>query len=474
MHRLFWRIFAAFWLANAAFVVSVAWVAMLNYESERIPGLGITRMQAAMDEQLRRIAEEIESATFKDNERGRLIDSLRVAATLGPINYYALDSAGHRVDGNPVPVDVQAVLEGTATSRAFDHVRIREATSPTGVQWALVAHADDSLFRRVLYRRSSPFWAQWWIALAIIAVMSALLAWYVAEPLNRIRDSTRRFAEGDLDARVGRLAVGRSAEMTALGSEFDRMAERIKTLVDSNRRLVRDVSHELRSPLARVRVALELARDGDRELAQRSIDRIERECDRLEAMLSQALELSRLETSPATRTEPIALDELLEDVIANADYEGAPRGRRVRFDRRASIRIVGSHEALSSAFENIIRNALKYTADDSDIEVSLEALRDRLRVRVRDHGPGVAEDELPRIVEPFYRTDSARARSSGGTGLGLAIANSAVMRHGGQLIARNADGGGLEITIELPLPAQPEGRPSRQHQASSDKLAPAR
>jgi two-component system sensor histidine kinase CpxA len=250
--------------------------------------------------------------------------------------------------------------------------------------------------------------------------------------------------------------------MTALAAEFDEMAARIKALIESHRRLVRDVSHELRSPLARMRVALELARDGDNAQVHASLDRIESESARLESMLSQALELSRLETQQRGAQDTVALDQLLEDVITNADYEGAPRGRKVVLADCERQVLTGSRDALYSAFENVIRNALAYTQDGTTVTVRL--LRDprdarRVLITVRDHGPGVPQSELTRIFEPFYRTDSARTRSSGGTGLGLAIARRAVEWHGGTICARNAEGGGLEVVIALPLQSSPASAP---------------
>ena len=250
------------------------------------------------------------------------------------------------------------------------------------------------------------------------------------------------------------MRFGRSAEIAALAAEFDGMAERIKALVESHRRLVRDVSHELRSPLARLRVALELGRGGEAPVTDAAFDRIELEADRLEGMLAQSLELSRLETSNDAAHDEIELDALLEDVITNAAYEGAPRGRKVVLAERERLRLTGASDALHSAFENVIRNALAYTADGSTVAVRLArdpAQANTALVSVRDHGPGVPAAELERIFEPFYRTDSARTRSSGGTGLGLAIANRAIQRHRGSIVARNAEGGGLEVEIRLPL-----------------------
>ena len=465
MRRLFWRIFAAIWLANVAIIACVAWVTWANFESEQIPGLGVTRLQAAMDEQLQRIARagwrrngrnsadlnvEGRNPTTQENNNEALERNLRVSSSYGPVTFYAIDATGNDVIGRAVPPEVLAASRADPGSLPPENMRKRITTLRSGDRLTLVAHANGSTVERILYQRSSSFWSQSGIAVVISALVSALLAWTIVIPLNQIRRSTRRFAEGNLDARVGVLSFGRSYEMTALAREFDHMAERIKSLIENNRRLVRDVSHELRSPLARLRVALELAREDDDDLTRRSLDRIERESDRLDSMLSQAIELSRLETDAAARSEPVELDVLLEDVIGNADYEGAPRDRRVELVERAELTVNGARDALGSALENIVRNALAYTADGTAVEVTLSRDGDDALIVVRDHGPGVAEPDLHRIFEPFYRTDSARARGSGGTGLGLTIAQRAISRDGGSLVARNAEGGGLQVEVRLP------------------------
>lgn len=465
MRRLFWRIFAAIWLANVAIIACVAWVTWANFESEQIPGLGVTRLQASMDDQLQRIARagwrrsgrngadrssNGRNAGTPEHNDDALARSLRVASSYGPVTFYAIDATGSDVIGRVVPPEVLTASRAEPGATPSERIRKRVTTLRSGDQLTLIAHANGSTLGRILYRRSSSFWSQSGIAVVISALVSALLAWTMVIPLNQIRRSTRRFAEGNLDARVGVLSFGRSFEMTALASEFDHMAERIKGLIENNRRLVRDVSHELRSPLARLRVALELAREDDDDLTRRSLDRIERESDRLDSMLSQAIELSRLETDAAARSEPVDLDALLEDVIGNADYEGAPHDRRVELIERAELTVNGARDALGSALENIVRNALAYTADGTTVEVRLSQDGEDALIVVRDHGPGVAELELQRIFEPFYRTDSARARSSGGTGLGLTIAQRAISRDGGSLVARNAEGGGLQVEVRLP------------------------
>ncbi|MEP6512115.1 MAG: ATP-binding protein [Dokdonella sp.] len=462
MQRLFWRIFAAFWLATVVVLIAFAWIATSNFETEKIPGLGITRLQAAMDDLIGRTAHELR----RDGEQ-ETRNWLRTSSGFGPIGVYVFTPDGAEMLGRTTSQNVRgtaaAILAEAAPpantippTRGSERLRGRAIRTRDGHAYAAVAALEGNFFSRLLSRRPGWFWSNIGVAMIVSALFALLLAWYVAAPLTRIRASTRRFAEGDLDARVGRLRFGRSTEITALGAEFDAMAERIKALIESHRRLVRDVSHELRSPLARQRVALELARGGDAAQINASLDRIECESDRLEAMLAQALELSRLETVAVTARDSVALDALLEDVITNADYEGAPRGRKVVLAGCERLGLIGSHSTLYSAFENVIRNALAYTADGSTVTVRMHrdpAQPDVAVVSVRDHGAGVPVADLAHIFEPFYRTDKARTRSSGGTGLGLAIARRAIQRHGGAIVASNVDGGGFQITIRLPLRA---------------------
>jgi two-component system sensor histidine kinase CpxA len=456
--RLFWRIFAAFWTATVGVLLAFAWISTRNYENQQIPGLAITRLQAAMDDLLSRTSRELRHEG-EDATR----EWLRTSAGFGPVSVYVFLPDGSELLGRRAGTRIDAAASeakatpatgpGAAPTIGTDRVRARQVRTRDGHRYAAVATLEGNFFSRLVFRRSRTFWTNILVAMGVSAAFAALLAAYVVSPLSRIRASTRRFAEGDLDARVGPLRFGRSAEATALAAEFDAMAERIKTLVESHRRLVRDVSHELRSPLARQRVALELARGsapGGPEV-NAALDRMEREIDRLEAMLSQALELSRLETAAGTTHDQVALDALLEDVITNADYEGAPRGRKVVLAGCERLSLAGSHAELYSAFENIIRNALAYTADGTTVAVRLAREGDCALVRVRDHGPGVPEEDLLRIFEPFYRTDRARARRSGGTGLGLAIARRAIVRHGGRIEARNVEDGGLEVVVALPL-----------------------
>ncbi|MGH8040672.1 MAG: sensor histidine kinase [Rudaea sp.] len=444
MRRLFWRIFAALWLVSVSVIVVLAWTTTSHFENSKIPGLGITRLQAAMDDQLVRTAIEL-------HHHG--VDGLRQwlasSAGYGPGALYVVDVQGHDLLGRTLPEQAQAALAAAPDAPVPERVRLRTIRTREGPEYRAVAVFGGSFLTRLIWRRPAAVWGDIGIAMLICALASALLASYVAAPLARIRASARRVARGDLSARVGEVRFGRSAEVLALAQEFDRMAARLKELVDGQRRLIRDVSHEMRSPLSRLRVALELARTQTDTAAQ--LDRIEREALRLEEMIAQAIQLSRMETTLPEKTEAVAFDELVADIAADAAFEAQARPCRLRIAQSAPLRVRAEPELLASAVENVVRNAVRYTAPDSEVDLRLDRVEGQARLRVRDMGPGVDAADCARIFEPFFRTDTARQRKSGGSGLGLAIAKRAIERQGGRIRAVNADGGGLEVEILLPL-----------------------
>jgi two-component system sensor histidine kinase CpxA len=297
----------------------------------------------------------------------------------------------------------------------------------------------------------------WGIALSILAagVISYLLALYLTSPVKKLKAVVQSFADGNLDVRVASQLGGRHDELADLGREFDHMAERIAALISSQKRLLADISHELRSPLARLTVALELARKNTTGKGISALDRIEMESERVNALVGQLLALTRLE-SGAERVPPetVALEDLVQQVIDDANYEAKPLHKEVRILRLAPCSVRGSSELLRSGIENVVRNAIRYTGEGKAIEVSLTARLDTAVVTVRDYGPGVPAAELEHIFEPFYRVGEARERSSGGVGLGLSIADRTVKLHGGSIHAENV-GDGLQITIELPVLPSP-------------------
>ncbi|MCD9188475.1 MAG: ATP-binding protein [Pyrinomonadaceae bacterium] len=287
------------------------------------------------------------------------------------------------------------------------------------------------------------------LILTALAVCYAL-ARYLSSPIVKLSRATKQLAAGELQTRVTPEIGKRGDEIGKLAKDFDEMAERIEALITSQQRLTRDISHELRSPLARLNVALELAKQKANPENDKLLDRIEREGKKLNEMIGQILTLARLESqSEMIEKRNVNLCKLVERVAADANFEAAAQGKKVEIVQDENCEIAGNENLLRSAVENVLRNALRYTKDT--VDVSLRKERSNVVVKIRDHGEGVPENELDKLFTPFYRVAEARERGSGGVGLGLAIAEQAVSSHKGKIIAKNADGGGLEIEIRLPL-----------------------
>jgi two-component system sensor histidine kinase CpxA len=295
------------------------------------------------------------------------------------------------------------------------------------------------------------------IALVVSAFASWWLAQHLSAPIRRIQEGARALAAERLDMREGHLRVsagleGRRDELAELARDFDAMADQLRANRAAITQLLRDISHELRSPLARMRVALGLARQPGGDL-QRQIDRLEREVERLDGLISQVLKLARLHgaEAPFARAE-FDLDEVIERVVRDANYEGAVKGCHVRLTGTARTRLHGNQELVSSAVENVLRNAVRYSPPGGAVEVGVarrESDGAAAAIVIRDHGPGVPDGELERIFEPFHRVAESRDRDSGGEGIGLAITSRVMKAHGGSARAANHPGGGLEVILEL-------------------------
>jgi two-component system sensor histidine kinase CpxA len=288
-------------------------------------------------------------------------------------------------------------------------------------------------------------------AVIVSGVVCFVLARYLAHPLGQMRAATQRLAAGDLDARVGAGVGSRNDEIGDLVRDFDAMAVRISSLMHAQSQLLSDISHELRSPLARLNVALELARRKAGDAAVPDLDRIQTETERMNDLIGQLLELSRAESDErAAHVEKVDLEEVLRAVVADADFEARRQGKSVTVDIQSPATVAGDPDLLARAVENVVRNAVRYTAPSTAVEATLTSDPAAVTVTVRDRGPGVPEGDLEKIFAPFHRVESARSRGRGGVGLGLAIAKRAVALHSGTVVARNAEGGGLVVTVRLP------------------------
>jgi two-component system sensor histidine kinase CpxA len=289
-------------------------------------------------------------------------------------------------------------------------------------------------------------------ALGISGLVCWWLARYVSQPVERLQSSARSLAAGNLDSRVGEEFSRRQDELGVLARDFDTMADHVRELIASKESLLRAMSHELRSPLARLRVALSLARRGSD--VTRQYDRIELEAERLDVIIGQMLQLSHLRAvEPNLPRVPVDLTTLLTEVVEDARIEATAANKLVEWSPTMSVEIEGDHDLMRSAIENVLRNAVRFTKEGTPVEVEMTREGGDTRIIIEDHGPGVPENELAKIFEPFHRVAESRDRDSGGTGLGLAITARIVNLYGGEVTARNRDGGGLSVEIKLPTAA---------------------
>ena len=298
--------------------------------------------------------------------------------------------------------------------------------------------------------------------LAVLLIAGGLCWWlarHITTPVVQLCAATRQLADGKLEARVGGVVTNRHDELADLGQHFDWMAARLEALLTSQQLLFRNVSHELRSPLARLQVALGLVRQHAGSEASRYVERIEREVERLNRLIGQLLTLARLESGvDVSKHEVCDVGALVQEVVADGDFEARARGGVATLVCAEACLVSGMTELLRSAVENVVRNAVRYPAAGTTTEVRVyghSALGGpHAVIEVRDHGPGVPEEELAHLFHPFYRL--AHAPQTGGTGLGLAITERAVQLHGGTITAANVPGGGLLVTMRLPmLPTTP-------------------
>lgn len=299
-------------------------------------------------------------------------------------------------------------------------------------------------------------------SLAISGVVTFFLAILIALPIRRLRRATHQIAAGNLEARVSPGVFSRFVaklhihdDIDVLMNDFNAMAERLQSLVAAQRLLLRDVSHELRSPLARLAVALELARDNGSGTYQVHLDRIERESVRLNYLIGQILAFSYVESiSKPRQLVNLSLRSLIQDLLPDIQFEAESRSCRIVTNVKRDAVVSGDADMLQHALENIVRNAIRYTPPNGIVEIDIDTTEldghSMAVLRVADNGPGVSEEQLQHILNPFYRAEESRRGTTSGFGIGLAIADRAAHLHSGKIVARNRKGGGLIVEIVLP------------------------
>jgi two-component system, OmpR family, sensor histidine kinase CpxA len=449
MRSLFLKIFLAFWGAMAVFVTLAALTTIL-----------IVRFQttdSAMETMTRTAVQTFQTGGpaavhnyFHQIERDQLFRAI------------LFDDQGHELSGRPVPrfLGPDGQYAPPPSHGPIPGPPSLGELSKRGFPRHTILAADGRHYTLILL---PPSRAHLWFLTAptrLIGILVGLcatglicffLARYVTKPIARLREASGRLAAGDLSARAGSEAIHRGDEIGSLVHDFDRMADRIENLITTQRRLLSDISHELRSPLARLNVAVGLARRQADPETQSALERIEIEADRLNDMLQNLLTLSRLESGePVEMRTPVELSTLVADVVADADFEAQAFGRRVRLVASTPCTTEGNITLLRSAIENVVRNAARYTDEQTTVDVTLENGASQAVIKVQDQGPGVPEESLSKLFLPFYRVDATRDRNTGGVGLGLSIAERAVRLHGGSVTARNGKPHGLVVQLELP------------------------
>ena len=456
MKSLFLRIFLSFWLAQALIIVLAILVTLAF------------RPRSSTWEALRTTVLNDAVAAYEEGGSARLRQYMENLEKTQHVRAYLFDEKGEEVSHRGAPDWAMRVAAGGPRT---PHEGFMFPVPP--VQRDSRA-SSDGLHRYTLVLGLPPgprvFFGPRGMPLPglIIAVISSglvcyLLSWYLTQPIVRLRAATRRLAAGDLAARSGAPSSRRHDEVAGLMRDFDAMAERLESLVKAQSRLLNDISHELRSPLARLNVALGLARQRSQDQGAEMLERIELEASRLNELIGRILTLARLEDGeqdvPPT---PVPLDQLVLNVAEDAEFEAQARQCHVRCtipDGDWEVR--GNASLLHSAIENVVRNAIRYTRDGTATEIELRRIDapsgSEALLRVTDSGPGVPEDALKKLFQPFYRLDDARGRLTGGVGLGLSITERAVRFHGGRVAASNRPEGGLAVEIYIPLISRGKG-----------------
>jgi len=459
MKSLFLRIFLSFWMALALFVVLAILVTI------------VFRPRSSTWEALRTAVLNDSVSAYEDGGAEELRGYFENLDHTQKVRAYLFDERGNELSGRGAPDWAMRVAAGGPRTPhdgflfpAPPLLRDSRASSDGTHRYTIVLGAPPGP-RVFIGPKGFPFTG------LIIGVLTSglvcyLLSWYLTKPIVRLRSVAKQLASGNLAARTGAPANTSTDEVSGLMRDFDAMAERIETLLKAQSRLLNDISHELRSPLARLNVALGLARQRAGVESADMLDRIELEASRLNELIGRILTLARLEDGEQRVPQnPVALDEIVMSVTEDAEFEAQARHCHVRTSLpEGNWEVSGNASLLHSAVENVVRNAIRYTQENTSVDVELtratKGASQEAVVRVSDCGPGAPSEALSKLFEPFYRLDDARGRQTGGVGLGLAITERAVRFHGGKVKAFNRDGGGLIVEIRLPLIAggtfQPE------------------
>ncbi len=369
---------------------------------------------------------------------------------------FIIDAEGRDIAGRQLPPSVSQLIgeKGWARNNGLE-VRDPRLTVHGEVLdgYSVVGYRSLHPFSRALMQPNARV-----ILLSIAILVSAsvclVLTRFIVLPVRRLREAGHKVAEGDLSVRVAHTVGERTDDIAKLAQDFDVMTERVEQLLASQQQLMRDVSHELRSPLARIQAILSISRQKSEHRDMADIDRIEHEVERLNLLIGEILSYARLQSRQQAELSPTDLVELVRAIAEDARIEGQERHIDVRMSGPEPCVVSVDNALIQRAIENVVRNALKYTAEHTLVEIAIGVQQDTITLTVDDRGPGVPEAALTEIFEPFYRVNGVNNHSPAGSGVGLAIAKRSLLLHGGSIRANNREGGGLSVVISLPRGAQ--------------------
>lgn len=454
LNSLFGRIFLWFWLAMLLIIFSTAWIAR-QIAMERTLQPMQSQDQQILTNSVKRLNQYIDKRDKRDLEKQEISQLLGRLGSRSHSNWLLLNPQNNQFIYGFAPqhLPMQEVF--------LDLIDQPSAFSIMLPGWRFIGPAtitiDQQHYRLFVGKRLPPTFFRDMkhqppilligIAILISGLLCLLLTWSLVKPLRRLKSAAIKMAAGDLTTRSGETRY-RHDEIGQLGREFDQMATQLEQLVTGQKRMLADISHELRSPLARLQVAIGIAQqNAEQEIPQ--LQRIETEAQRIDAMLAQILALSRLDAQQNKIVfQPVQLDTLLEPLIDDAIFEAQALNKTIQTDLQNNISVYANQALLASAIENLLRNGIKYATNRVHIALHKTA-NNQIELTIMDDGPGVPEAELEKIFTPFYRTAESRSRDSGGVGLGLAIAAKAIEGMGGKLFAVNQPEGGLQVVIQL-------------------------
>jgi two-component system, OmpR family, sensor histidine kinase CpxA len=452
MRSLFFKIFIIFWLAQSL-IFALSTTLIIRHRSPH-PEFMLNGLFDDIEDESHRAA-----STFESRGCSGLTELAKATESV----FILEDGNGTALCSMTSPFAVPGGItlsNGISGKEVGDRYFWRApVTSRTGKRYIFLLWVKRGDKPHVWYQDVLHFaFPQLPIAIAVGGVTTFVLVMLFTRPVIRLRKAARELAQGNLSARVhtsgSPTRTAKGDEFRALVHDFNHMAERLQSLVDAQKLLLRDVSHELRSPLARLSVALELSREDADPGMTTHLDRIEREAERLNQLIAQLLTLSSMEAVEGLQTfESLPLQSLLEEILPDAEYEAKQRKASVMLDAECECMIEGRRELIYRAIENVVRNAIRYTEEGSEVEIrlhrSVESSVPMAIVEISDRGPGIPESELQSIFRPFYRVDQARSTNTGGVGVGLAIADRAVKLHNGQIRALNRQGGGATVQMRF-------------------------